>query len=300
MTARNAAAIASLVVLLRLALRVHRASTRSRSRRRSSRSWTCTPFQRVLVAGFISGGTDDVDANLETVRLLRSQLRTSRPCASSRPTCCRSRRSRASRPRRRQRADAADTAERRRRRQRARTRPAARHGRRQTAPPRRRRPRSQRRQPQRHRCRRRSKDPHEKDLERYQAIFANTAYWKKLGEEYQNPLIVTGTVLFTPHQTAGFVTQNRESLPTSSGAAASSRVAPTWSARASSSSRSSSSSTAAPARALLRDVPRGNPLQRAAEHARALVLLRADGPAHPEFLNTLSTQKISGTRVLLK
>src|SRR5690242_8352532 len=32
-------------------------------------------FQRVLIAGFISGGTDDVDANLETVRLLRSQLR---------------------------------------------------------------------------------------------------------------------------------------------------------------------------------------------------------------------------------
>src|SRR5438105_6375109 len=32
-------------------------------------------FQRVLVAGFIAGGTDDVDANLETVRLLRSQLR---------------------------------------------------------------------------------------------------------------------------------------------------------------------------------------------------------------------------------
>src|SRR3954467_1752112 len=33
-------------------------------------------FQRVLVAGFISGGTEDVDANLETTRLLRSQLRT--------------------------------------------------------------------------------------------------------------------------------------------------------------------------------------------------------------------------------
>jgi hypothetical protein len=33
-------------------------------------------FQRVLVAGFISGGTDDVDSNLETTRLLRSQLRT--------------------------------------------------------------------------------------------------------------------------------------------------------------------------------------------------------------------------------
>src|SRR5687767_4837435 len=34
-----------------------------------------TPFSRVLVAGFISGGSDDVDGNLETVRLLRSQLR---------------------------------------------------------------------------------------------------------------------------------------------------------------------------------------------------------------------------------
>src|SRR5215204_1036861 len=34
-----------------------------------------SPFTRVLVAGLIGGGTDDVDANLETVRLLRSQLR---------------------------------------------------------------------------------------------------------------------------------------------------------------------------------------------------------------------------------
>src|SRR3954463_13632398 len=38
-----------------------------------------TGFQRVLVAGFISGGTDEVDANLETGRLLRSQLRTKSP-----------------------------------------------------------------------------------------------------------------------------------------------------------------------------------------------------------------------------
>src|SRR4029450_1362657 len=33
-------------------------------------------FQRVLVAGFVAGGSDDVDANQETVRPLRSQLRT--------------------------------------------------------------------------------------------------------------------------------------------------------------------------------------------------------------------------------
>ena len=32
-------------------------------------------FERILVAGFIAGGTADVDGNLETTRLLRSQLR---------------------------------------------------------------------------------------------------------------------------------------------------------------------------------------------------------------------------------
>ena len=32
-------------------------------------------FERVFIAGFLAGGTDDVDGNLETVRLLRSQLR---------------------------------------------------------------------------------------------------------------------------------------------------------------------------------------------------------------------------------
>ena len=35
-----------------------------------------SPFQRVLVAGFVAGGSEDVDTNQETVRLLRSQLRT--------------------------------------------------------------------------------------------------------------------------------------------------------------------------------------------------------------------------------
>ena len=35
-----------------------------------------SPFQRVLVVGFVAGGSEDVDANQETVRLLRSQLRT--------------------------------------------------------------------------------------------------------------------------------------------------------------------------------------------------------------------------------
>ena len=31
-------------------------------------------FQRVLVAGFLAGGTNDVDGNLETTRLLRARV----------------------------------------------------------------------------------------------------------------------------------------------------------------------------------------------------------------------------------
>jgi len=50
----------------------------------------------------------------------------------------------------------------------------------------------------------------EKDLARFDKIFADVAYWKKLGEEYQNPLIVTGTILFTPNSTSGFVTRQQE------------------------------------------------------------------------------------------
>ena len=34
-----------------------------------------SPFARVYVAGFVAGGSEDVDTNLETVRLLRSQLK---------------------------------------------------------------------------------------------------------------------------------------------------------------------------------------------------------------------------------
>ena len=39
-------------------------------------------------------------------------------------------------------------------------------------------------------------------------------YWKKIGEEFQNPLIVTGSVLFTPHARAGFVSREQEYFDT--------------------------------------------------------------------------------------
>ena len=155
-----------------------------------------TAFQRVLVAGFISGGSDDVDANLETVRLLRSQLRSKSPLRVIEAEVLPLTEIAA--------AEAADdgrtitttstgvmpvgpipTAD------------LARPAGGDTAKP------ADPRRPE-------SGIRNEKDLAKYDKIFADAAYWKKLGEEYQTPLIVTGTVLFTPHQANGFVMQNRE------------------------------------------------------------------------------------------
>ena len=145
-------------------------------------------FRRVLVAGFISGGTDDVDANLETVRLLRSQLRTKTNLrvieAEVLPLVelANQQAAKASEPA----PTATDT-------------PAAATGapaedaarKQDTAKP----------------------EPgirNKKDLEKFERIFADAAFWKKLGEEYEMPLIVTGTIMFTPQQTAGFVNVNTE------------------------------------------------------------------------------------------
>jgi hypothetical protein len=163
-----------------------------------------SPFTRVLVAGFIGGGTEDVDANLETVRLLRSQLRSKsnlrvieadalalstlateqagkdqggkdQPPGKGQPAP----------------GGAADG------QQLPAVAPVP--GQTPTAA-----------EPEAKTRNEEAKIRNEKDLEKYQSIFANTAFWKKLGEEYQNPLIVTGTVLFTPTQNSGFVTTDRE------------------------------------------------------------------------------------------
>jgi hypothetical protein len=130
-------------------------------------------FQRVLVVGFITGGTEDVDTNLETVRLLRSQLRTKSELkvieADPIPLVAVG-----SGQGRGKAADApADDS-------------TAQDG---SAP---------------------KKIRDEKDLETYDSVFANTDYWKRLGEEYQSPLIVTGTILFTPHSQSGFVQRDQE------------------------------------------------------------------------------------------
>jgi hypothetical protein len=118
-------------------------------------------FQRVLVAGFISGGSEDVDGNLETTRLLRSQMRTKSVLnvidSDVLPLI--------------------DVA----------TGDA---------------PAPVEIEPQLIR--------EEADLEEFQHVFANVEYWKRIGEEYQQPLIVTGTVMFTPLQTTQLVQRERE------------------------------------------------------------------------------------------
>ena len=167
MTARNAAAIASFVLLCGAAACTNFYEIPIETPIQPKMD--VSPFQRVLVAGFIGGGTEDVDANLETVRLLRSQLRSKSnlrvieaevlPLADIAAEQGEAIARRASSP-----GGAADG--------------------------------QQASNEQEARVR------NEKDLEKYQSIFADVAFWKKLGEEYQNPLIVTGTVLFTPHPDA--------------------------------------------------------------------------------------------------
>jgi hypothetical protein len=161
-------------------------------------------FQRVLVVGFVSGGTDDVDSNLETVRLLRSQLRTKSalrvieaevlPLAeiaaqqsnaaakdSVGPGPSTTGSGIAPVPA----IPAADVIK-----QGDTPKPTA-------APPATAKPAD-------------VTIHNEKDLAKYDKIFADVAYWKKLGEEYQAPLIVTGTVLFTPQENSGFVITQQE------------------------------------------------------------------------------------------
>src|SRR3972149_2297752 len=73
MTARSAATIVSLVLLGAVGACTNFYEVPIETP--ISPKMDVSPFQRVLVAGFISGGTDGGDGNLGPGRLLRSQLR---------------------------------------------------------------------------------------------------------------------------------------------------------------------------------------------------------------------------------
>jgi hypothetical protein len=220
-------------------------------------------FSRVLVAGFITGGTDDVDANLETVRLLRSQL-TSRsglrvidadvlPLAEIAV----------------EQAKIPDS-----------ERQGSGGGPQEAPLP--------------------EKINNEKDLETYERLFANVNFWKKLGEEYQNPLIVTGTVLFTPHQRSGFVTREQE-VYDSFGRR---RVVPTR-------TYTERKGFILRPKFIFIDGRSGTTMYSESFREEVLYNAQQNTPALssyfelmdrllPSFLSTLSTQKIRGTRVLMK
>ena len=123
-------------------------------------------FQRVLVPGFIAGGIDDIEADIETARLLRSQLRSRTSLrvidadviplvdvAAPEPASGRDGRA----------SDSSVS---------------------------------------------RLKD--DEDLDRYRHVFSQPTFWKRVGEEYQDPLIVTGTILLLRASRNGYEQNERE------------------------------------------------------------------------------------------
>ena len=147
-----------------------------------------TQFQRVLIAGFVAGGSEDVDGNVETARLLRSQLRRNSDLevidAEVLGLLDISSEQGGGPPKKAETPNIPDGFA------------AAEGG-----------------TPDEDE----EDDPlgeddrmSEEELESYETIFANVGFWRDLGEEYQNPLILTGTVYFSPHQRSGMVTRERE------------------------------------------------------------------------------------------
>jgi len=289
MTARSAAAASSLVLAGTLALAGCTGFYEIPIETPIQPKMDVTGFQRVLVAGFIGGGTEDVDANLETVRLLRSQLRTKSPLrvieAEVLPL-----------------AEIANTEASRDNGTGITTSsagvmpvgpiPTANVV--NTPDPKAADPKAD---PKKNG---ESSIRNEKDLARFDKIFADVAYWKKLGEEYQSPLIVTGTVLFTPNQTSGFVMTNREVFDSLGRRS----VVPvrTYMER---------KGFILQPRFVFIDGRTGAILYSETFHEEILYPQNQSVPALstyfelmdrviPSFLSTLSAQKIRGTRVLLK
>jgi hypothetical protein len=131
-------------------------------------------------------------------------------------------------------------------------------------------------------------------------VFANVAYWKRIGEEYQQPLIVTGTVLFMPQTRSGFV-QREQEIYDSFGRR---QVVPvrTYMERKGFVLRPTF---------IFIDGRTGETLHSETFREEVLYNANQQTPALssyfelmdrllPAFLNTLSAQKIKGTRVLLK
>ena len=231
-------------------------------------------FQRVLIAGVVAGGSEDVDANIETARLLRSQLRRNSELevidADVLPLLDIAG----------QQADPVDRD--------AEAQSAIPDGFVATETDEQEDPTAE------------DDSMSEEELEAYETIFANVGYWRDLGEEYQNPLILTGTVYFSPHARSGMVTRERE-VYDSFGRR---RTVPVRTYRDRRGFILSPEVHLHRRRnrrhPLHRAAPGGNPVRRVPEHPGVIVLFRVNGPSLPSVLGAFSTQSISGTRTLLK
>lgn len=216
-----------------------------------------TAFQRVLIAGFLAGGSKAVDPNTETARLLRSQLRTKSGLKVIDADV-------------RSLVDEVD-------KRRGTDSPAPSST--DSAEP-------------------RIKD--EKDLQQYESIFSDVEYWKRIGEEYQQPLIVTGSVIFQEISRSGPQSSVQEFMDPS-GRRATQEVR-TYVDR---------KGYALIPKFVFIDGRTGAQLYSEGAREEVLYPSTQNTPALsayfelmdkllPGFLNTLSTQKIKGTRILLK
>lgn len=210
-------------------------------------------FERVLVAGFLAGGTRTIDPNTETARLLRSQLRNRQDMRVIEADVIAL-------------ADEVD--------------------------------RLQNRPPADPKGEPRIKT--EADLKNYEPIFNDVAYWKKLAQEFDNPLIVTGSVMFIELSKSGMVT--RPQMYVDPQGIEQYRSVPQY---------ADLKGYALTPRFVFIDGKTGTEIYSETYHEEALYPTGQNTPALssyfelmdkllPSVLNTLSTQRIRGSRTLLK
>lgn len=255
MTARSAAAIASLTLALASAAGCVSFYEIPIETPIQSKLDT-TPFQRVLVLGFLSGGTKDLDVNAETVRLLRSQLRTKSNLKVIDADV----------------VSLIDVVDKMKANE-------ATPGPKPEAKP---------------------DTKSEKDLQAYEQIFADVGFWKRLGEEYQNPLIVTGSVYFTDINKSGIVESPRE-IYDALGRRQVVSMRQWMDRKGFAISPKFVFIDGRTGSQLYTDSYREETLHSAAQNTPALSsYFELMDRLVPGFLNTLSSQKIKSTRVLLK
>jgi hypothetical protein len=214
-----------------------------------------TRFQRVLIAGFLSGGSRTIDPNTETARLLRSQLRSKQDLRVID-------------------ADVISLVDEVDRRREAPLPPPP------TGEP---------------------KIRNAADLKNYEQIFADAEFWKALAQEYDNPLIVTGSVLFTEVTKSGQITRPQGYVDPQTGVERYTSVV----------QYADLKGFALTPKFVFIDGRTGAELYSETYHEETLYPVGQNTPALssyfelmdkllPSFLNTLSTQKIRGSRTLLK